>query len=169
MSKSMDEQVEVTIKEEDMYQFMLHCEYKRVMGIVYLLISITCLVLFPFSLIWGDTALTLLLLAGGLFHTLFTPLSLKLKAKRQVLMNEAYKEPFLYTINEDGLVIEQKENKFEYQWEELLKVVQTKTLVLFFLNKRLAFIMPIRNCEESIEDILSILKEQVPEKKLNLR
>ncbi|TCT13780.1 YcxB-like protein [Natranaerovirga pectinivora] len=164
MSSVNEISLEVKIEEKDMYHFLLHCEYKRVISVIYIFFSISCLILFPFSLTWGDTTFSIMLLVVGLFYTFFTPLSLRLKAKRQILLNPAYKKPFNYVINETGLNISQDHNEFNYSWMDFTKIEQTKNALLFFFSKKVAFILPMKDCEKEIHNILEVLNKEVPHK-----
>jgi hypothetical protein len=161
--------IEAKIEEKDMYHFLMHFVYKKLAGYVSLIFSIFCLIIFPFSLGWGDSFISVLLLFGGLLYTVITPLSFKLKAKQQIILNPVYKNSIHYTFNQGGLGIKQGNQDYTYGWSDLYKIEETNQVFLFFVSKKIAFILPKRVLKDKISLLYGILQENGTPKQLRLQ
>ncbi|MFP4698334.1 MAG: YcxB family protein, partial [Eubacteriales bacterium] len=128
------------------------------------------LFVFVSSFFWNDNFITIIALFGLLLYTFFTPLSLRLKAKRQILLNQAYKNPFEYNFSKQGLTIAQGPNKAKYSWEDFYKIKETKKVLLFFISKKVAFILPLESCDnKSYEGIIELIKDFENKKLVNIK
>lgn len=160
--------LETKIKEKDMRHFLIHYTYNKKSGILFLLLSIVCLIIFPFSLSWGQTNYSLGFLLIGLTYTVFAPISLMIKAKKQIYTNSSYKKPLVYTLDNKQITISQDTNKASYNWSDVYLVEETKKVFLIYAEKRLAFIIPKDEIADLQDRLLTFLKNNDDIKKVKL-
>lgn len=89
------------------------------------------------------------LFATGLLFTVIQPLVIYSKAKKQVKKNEAVNEALEYTINKTGISVVQGERSGFSQWDEIVKVVSTKALVMLYTSRVHAYVIP----KDDVDDL----------------
>ena len=132
---------EVFVTEKDLFGFLLYYSYARISGIISFAFSILCLIMFVVNLATGNNSSSLILLIGGSMYTLITPITMKLKAKKQISSNPSYKKPFIFKFRNEKLSIVQGDNKVDYKWKKLYRIEETKKLLLLFVSKKIAFVV----------------------------
>jgi YcxB-like protein len=90
--------------------------------------------------LWGILFFPTLLLCICYVSTYFT-------AKSFFKNNINLRKPMHYSFSEDLVVQEMATGRAELQWATFLKVRETKDLLLFFVQKQLAYVVPKRALE----------------------
>lgn len=163
------ETIEVNIKTKDIYSFFLQHSYKSASGIFGLVLSIVALImLFVNFDVLDDTGKVLLTVCAMLF-TIFEPAVLYGRAKSQVASTKAYKKPLQYEFNNEGITVSQDEAKESISWDKIVKVRFTKTVLIAYTTKNNAFVFPLRDVGDKLNNILQLITEntkiKVPNKK----
>jgi hypothetical protein len=113
---------------------------------------------------------SLALLAGFIvFVNISWPWNLYLRTKRQMLTNNSFKKPIHYRVDSEGITISQDEEALCMPWDMLFKVVVTKRSVLVYTAPNNAWIFPDEQLGEQKEELLALLKEYMPERRLKMR
>lgn len=161
----------IKITDKDMFTFMTGHVYGKLSGKLSLTFSIICLVVFPFSLQWNDTLMTLVLLFGALIYLVITPLMLFLQSKKQVATIPVFANEIAYKINEDGISVLQEGEWIEFRWENLSRVIETRSQLLFYIAKDQAFIVPKRfiDNEKHIQLIRDMASAKMKPKRIKVR
>ncbi len=124
----------------DFWLLMLYNTYGSLIGM--------CNVMFTFAMValtirfWGTTAdiVRTLLVLSCLFFPVVQPILLYSKAKKEA--QEAPKISLL--IHEDGIHVETKDGKAELNWSQMECVRRRPKMLILFLTKTNAFILPDR-------------------------
>lgn len=151
--------IETKIDFKQMYEFMMNHAYKSFMGVVGILISIFAVVVL--CIYWKDYDITrkVIFIFLALMFTVINPITMIFKAKKQVKANDSFKHPLCYSISEDGIDVSQAEQSLHINWDEIIKVANTKNLVIIYLSAIRAFIFPKEQIGEKLEDFKQIITD----------
>lgn len=149
--------IETRIDRNSMFSFMLNHSYRSVMGVVGVFISIMAFI--GLIVYWRDFNTTYkgMLIIVSLLFTVINPATLYLKSKKQVKLNDSFHHPLCYNLNDDGIDISQAEQSAHVNWEEVIKIISTKKLVVIYLSPVRAFIFP----KEQIGDQFDAFKHMI--------
>lgn len=140
----MEIKLKVSVTTKELFNFMLYHTYTSFSGYIGLLLSFCALSALVVT--WGNPIITtsykIVLLLTGLLFTVIQPLVLYLKSNKQVKKNEAINKPLIYTFSEREIKVSQDEENIEYSYNEVLKVKSTKNMILVYVSKYRAFLLP---------------------------
>ena len=94
---------ETDIKEKDLMNFKIYHNYHSFSGIASLIFGIICLVICVLSFGNYNVAYTLMMAFFGLFFTVYTPIGMLLKVKKQMKSVKAFSDPVKYTVTEEKI------------------------------------------------------------------
>ena len=127
--------ITVRMTKEYLYDFLLFHAYSKFSGF---LINILGLAVAFMGVIMytanhtGVTGLVFYLIAAVIFLG-GTPLQLKMRAAKQVEVNQEYCNPVDYTFSDEGIVAENDGNTKNYKWDEIERAVVTpKTIGIYY-------------------------------------
>ena len=159
----------VKITENDIVNFQLYHSRTHTVGIVSLVAILGCLGLS----VWNATmmnisdAMMFVVCAGILYF--FPRQQLKAKAKRQVKNSEMFQKELEYEFNETGFITRQGDLEVPNEWLGVEKVVSTKRSVIIYMSRVRAIIFPKRCIGEHYEDLLTLIRENVPKDKVKIK
>ena len=76
-----------------------------------------------------------------------------------------FQEPLEYTLNENGIKVEQKEEEAQITWEDVSKVRETGKSIFVYTSPLRAFIFPKVQYQDQVNTVKEIIKEHVKEDK----
>ena len=92
----------------------------------------------------------------GLLFTVIQPLIVYRNAKKQ---SKVYKEfPLEYTISERGIEVKQDDAEGSNEWDNVVKIVSTKRLVIIYTSSVHAYVIPRMVLKDSMEDFKELVK-----------
>lgn len=157
----MEEKITVKMTAEALYDFTLFHTYSKfagfltnVLGLAVGFMGIILVVTKKSS----AASLVFYLLAAAAFLC-FTPLQLKLRAKKQIQLNPEFKGKTEYTFNNAGITSEHDGKKVSYSWEQMKKVVATPKTIGFYYEPDRAFIIPKADFEDRFVPIMKLAVE----------
>lgn len=138
--KSIAFSVKMTAKE--VYRFTLYHVYHSASGLIGVMLSLLALIylLFNFNEM-SDLNKTIMIIVAAWF-TVWEPIMMFSRSKAQVKRNKVYQKPLNYRIDENGIAVSQDEEHQVIAWENLLKIVETKTQFLIYSSRIHSFIFP---------------------------
>lgn len=137
----------VKVKASDMFCFLMYYSYASVAGIISFMFSIGSIVLLFYM--WGKLAPAYLLILAvlGLLFTVINPVMLYKRAKKQVAVSPAFKEPINYVFSEKGIHMEMGKEKADLKWADIYKVRKVCGRYLFYFNHIRANVVPAASLE----------------------
>lgn len=159
----------VKITEKDIVDFQLYHARTHMVGIVSLVAILTCVGLS----VWNATitnisdAMMFLVCAGILYF--FPRQQLKAKAKRQIKNSEMFQHELEYEFNDIGFITRQGDLEVPNEWSGVEKIVSTKRSVIVYMSRVRAIIFPKRYIGEQYEDLLILIRANVPKEKVKIR
>lgn len=161
----------VRMTKEALYDFLLFHAYSKFSGF---LINILGLAIAFMGIVMYTTGKTgtmgvVFYLVAAVIFLGSTPVQLKMRAKKQVEINEEYCNPVDYTFSEGGIIVEIKDEKKEYAWEEIKRaVVAPKTIGVYYEEDK-AMILPKEQFGDDFVAIFTIIATRLGQSKVRMR
>lgn len=161
----------VHMTKEALYDFLLFHAYSKFSGF---LINILGLAIAFMGIIMYSTGKTgtmgvvFYLVAAAIFLG-STPFQLKMRAKKQVEVNEEYCNPVEYAFSEEGIAVEIKDKKKEYTWDEIKRAVVTPKTIGIYYEEDMAMILPKEQFGDQFVDIFTIIATQLGQSRVRMR
>jgi hypothetical protein len=95
----------------------------------------------------------------GLFFTVYTPIGMKRKVRRQMKEQEA--AAVTYTVTEDGIVVSQSEEHANLPWEEVFRLKATGSSLILYITSVRANIIPFRCLGDDAQGFLEIAESKL--------
>ena len=153
-------ELDVMLDKKSLGRFLLFHNYARVSGILGVVISAAAVVALALGGgSWSGTQKGILIILALLF-TVLQPMILLAKGKRQ-LRQEEFKLPFHYVFEDKGITISQKEEKQQFPWEGIRKVVYHRDAIYVYMSAVSAFILPRSQCDGKFRQLTDFMKEHV--------
>ena len=111
--------------KEALYDFLLFHAYSKFSGFLVNILGLAVAFMGIFSYTTGRVSgigAALYLVAAVIFLG-GTPFQLKMRAKKQVVVNREYNAPVEYTFSEKGITLEQNGESKTYEWEQIERAV----------------------------------------------
>ncbi|MDR2889282.1 MAG: YcxB family protein [Lachnospiraceae bacterium] len=153
---------DVKITPGILYDYMLHHTYTGATGLVGNCMGALMVVLFFYN---GNV----LALIGGLVVLAYTPWSLFLKSRQQMLRTPAFKNPIHYVLGDEGIQISQGEDQVEVAWDMLYKAVGTRKSIVIYTSKVNACIFPRKDLGGQTTEAIAIISANMPPAKVKIR
>lgn len=157
----MEVKFDVKMTQKIMYNFLMNHTYKSMAGIAGVLFGIGAFVIMAVT--WGNVPewQSMVYLLFGFWFLLHQPVSLYMKAAKQVKLNPTFQKPVTYIISETGITTMQGDKQAEIAWEDMLKVTETKLSLLAYTGKRYSFVLPKESMGEQYETAVKMIREHM--------
>jgi hypothetical protein len=160
---------DVNLTSKHVFKFNIYQAYRGMQG----LISI----LFPAIMIgvvikkYEDFGFANALLYIGIAVVLFlyVPVSLWLRSKSALKRNESLAKPLRYEFSEEAICVSQDNQNAEFKWENIYRMVATKSMVLIYTNRINAYIIPREQIQEAYHDLATLAKSQLDRSRVSMR
>lgn len=159
----MDIRVETKLTVKELFDFMIRHFYSTIGGICGVLLSVGALVMFFSNVTNTDmtVAYKVALVFIALLFTVIQPIMLYFKAAGQIKNSEAINGDLVYEFNNSGISISQGENNVSHTYEDVTKVISTRSSIILYINKYRAFIIPKRSIDVQFEDFKNLIVANV--------
>lgn len=146
----MQVELKVSITVKELFNFIIKHTYSTFSG--YIGVVISACALFGFIATFNNEVVTiqykLVLIFTALLFTVIQPLTIYLKAKKQVEQNEAINKPLEYVFNDAKIKVSQGDESVEYDWNQVIKVTSSKISIFVYTSRYRALILPRDNFAE---------------------
>ena len=149
-------EVKTKVTKKELYEFIMNNNYVSVRGVVSVLFSLVSAI--GTVIFWSDFSnlQKVLMLFMSLMFTVITPLEYYIRAGRQV--KKSFKDEMEYLFDEAGITIKIRDESSSLPWNEVMKVISTKNLVVVYFTPIRAFIIPKKDI--TVFDELKEMMEQ---------
>ena len=137
---------------KDLFRFQIYHTYFGITGVLLGLLAVLAtgdLIGNFTEMSTGTKVICILLVAWAV---VLNPVNLYFKAKKQAKTVELFKNPIDTEITEEGISMSQGENGGLVEWKDVTKIVILKTLVIFYLGKVRAHLLPLEQLGEADAD-----------------
>lgn len=158
----MPVEFDITLTSKDMYRFNMYQAYSGFHGWFSIIISIVIFVVAGMT--YGDLELTytLLYIAFGVVFLFYMPVTLFLRSKSSLAASKVLTRPLHYTVGAEGFSVSQGEENAVLPWEQIYKMVATKSNVLVYSNRTNAYIIPREQLGSRYDALSDLAKDKLP-------
>ncbi len=148
----MNLEFDIKLQESDLFRFNMYHSYHKVGTWMFTFIGLVIFVI-SFTTMDEITAnYTMLYRACGLLLIFYTPVNLKTTAKLRMRQNSSLAKTLRYNFSERGICVSYAETEGEdvheaadetiVSWNELYRIIETKTLLLIYTSRINASVLP---------------------------
>ncbi len=145
-----------------LYDYMLYHTYTGPSGLLGNCMGALMVVLFFYN---GNIPA----LIGGLVVLAYTPWTLLLKSKQQMLRTASFNEPLHYELSAEGIRISQGDDTLLLEWDGLHKAVSTRQSIIVYTSKANACIFPRKDLDGQAIEVIRMLSEYLPPAKVKIK
>lgn len=139
------EKIKVQLTKELLFDFLLYHTYSKASGFLVNMLGMGVIVVGAVMQFMGRVEFYqfVLYVVAGVLFLIYTPLLLKVRAKKQMELNPEYRDPKEYRFSEeDGVVVVQNGRETKYDWSMIQRTVTTPKNIGIYYEKERAFIIP---------------------------
>lgn len=165
----MKMEFDITLTSRDMYRFSIYHTYTGFQGWLSIGIAILCLGVSAGTKGRVSTMYTMLYMCFGILFLLYLPGTLYLRSKRQFLISEALRSTLHYQIDDKGIHTSQNGASADLPWEQVYKMVSTKSNVLIYSSRIHAYIIPREQIMQQYEVLRDMAKAHLPDYRYKMK
>lgn len=166
----MKYEVKVNLNDKDLYSFLMYHNYHGAQGKLGILVAVLAVVAAIVTFGRVETMYTILYAVCAVVFLVYTPLSLKLKSKKQFVLVPDLKEEMTYTFADEGITSSMKEQSVSVKWINLFKIVGTKDYLYVYTDRLHASIIPKAAIKpEDYEGLLEFMSLKAPKGKVKIK
>ena len=154
----MSIEIDVMLDKKSLSHFLLYHNYARFSGVIGVILSLAALV----GLVWKwnvwSVEQRIILVLLSLLFTVFQPLMLMWKGRKQLMLEE-FQIPFHYVFDAEGVTISQKEQSQKVAWNEIRKIKYKKEAIYVYTSTISAFVVPQSQCDGKFDKLVALMKE----------
>lgn len=132
----------VQMTEKEVYRYTLYHVYHSFSGVFGLCLSAIAIVNLVLNFNEMSDQIKTIMIIIALWSTVLDPLMMKSRCKSQFKRTKAYQKPLQYRIDVDGVTVSQDEASQTLAWDQLLRIVETKSQFLMYSSRVHAFVFP---------------------------
>ena len=160
---------DITLTPGDMYRFNLYQTYSGFQGWFAILVSVLA-----FASAWvtyGDVEMTYTVLytACGVIFLFYVPINLYMRSGHTLRTSEVLKKPLHYAVDEKGFAVSQGEESALLEWEQIYKMISTKSSVLVYSNRTNAYVIPRGQLGGKYERLRALALTRLPGYRIRMR
>ncbi len=165
----MTVEFDVTITSRDMYRFNLYHAYHGFQGIFATVIGFLVLVVAGMTFGKIETMYTVMYIIFGIVFLIYVPVSLYMRSKQQILSSEVLKQALHYKFDEAGVHVSQNGQTAELLWNQVYKMVFTKSNLLIYSSRINAYVIPRNVLGTDYETVTQLAQEHLEKYRLKLK
>jgi hypothetical protein len=147
--------VTAKVTEKDLFYFFVYHNYSRLSGKLTGALGVVSLIAAP--IVIGQDLISGVLLAVLAISFLVQPLlSFFIRSRSLMKKNPIFRNETVFTVEKEGVLINQYQSSQTLKWDQLVKVSETKRMVLLYVDKMQAFLIP-KSSFASLEDQVAFL------------
>lgn len=149
------------IQMNDLMDFKIYHNYHSFSGLATVLFGVIMIVISCVSIGRFNIAYTLMTGFFGFFFTIYTPVGIYLRVKKQIKTIPAFKEPVKYTVTNEKIALSQGDITEDLLWSDIYKIKFTGKNMVLYITSINANIIPLRCVDSCLEDFLEIVRKQL--------
>lgn len=165
----MTTEFDVTITSKDMYRFNMYHAYHGFQGIFATVIGILVLIVAGATFGKIETMYTVLYFVFGLIFLIYVPVSLYMRSKQQILSSEVLRQSLHYKVDEEGVHVSQNDQTADLLWNQIYKVVSTKSNLMIYSSRVNAYVIPRNAISKEYETVAQLAAKHLEKYRLKLK
>lgn len=165
----MELQLDIQLKEKDLYRFNLFQTYTSSQGIVSIVLAILGVIMAVTSFEGGNIGYGVMYVAFSVIILLYIPISLRGRVKLTLKNNEVLAGVLHYHFTEKEIKVTSGEDSGELPWKQIYKMIDTKHNVLIYSGRRNAYVLPKDQIGDNYETLKAIAEKVLEPHRVKLR
>ena len=165
----MELQLDIQLKEKDLYRFNLFQTCTSSQGIVSIVLAILGVIMAVTSFKGGNIGYGVMYVAFSVIILLYIPISLRGRVKLTLKNNEVLAGVLHYHFTEKEIKVTSGEDSGELPWKQIYKMIDTKHNVLIYSGRRNAYVLPKDQIGDNYETLKAIAKKVLEPHRVKLR
>ena len=99
----------------------------------------------------------------------YVPGSLYIRSKQQILLSDVLKQALHYKVDEEGIHVSQNDQTADLLWNQIYKIVSTKSNLLIYSSRVNAYVIPRDVIGAEYETVASLAKDHLEKYRLKLK
>lgn len=153
--------IEVKLTAKDLWKFSMYHSYQGLQGLFNIIFSAAAVFLLITTWNSNSTPYRVLLVICALMFTVWQPGMLYLKAVRQA-KTPMIQNPMTLSFDEEGILVSQGKENLPIAWENVGKVDRGKDMMILYMDRVHAYLLPDSIMGEKKADIRGLMKEKLP-------
>lgn len=159
----------VKLTEKDLYHFMMYHNYHGIQGKLGIIVAALAFAAAAVTIGNIEPFYTFAYLACGVVFLLYTPITLRFKAKKQFVLIPDLREDMTYTFDDEKIVSAMKDQSAEVQWIKLFKIVGTKNYLYIYTDRMHSTIIPKEAIGEEFNELADFIELKAPKGKVKIK
>ena len=165
----MELQLDIQLKEKDLYRFNLFQTYTSSQGIVSIVIAILGVVMAAISFQNGSMSYGVLYVVISVVILLYIPISLRGRVNLTFKNNEVLAGVLHYHVSEKEIRVTSGEDSGELPWKQIYKMIDTKHNLVIYSGRRNAYVLPKDQIGDNYETLKVIAQKVLEPHRVKLR
>ncbi len=147
----------VKTDSKELFEFMMYHNYVSLRGILSVTFSV---VAFIGIIIFRDITIAqrLFLMLFALMFTVISPFEYYIRSRRQA--KKSFENELQYTFDDEGITVQINDLSSVLPWEDVIKVVSTKHLVLIYSTPVRAYILPKKDIGRKFAQLKAYMEKK---------
>ena len=161
----------VHMTKEALYDFLLFHAYSKFSGFLINILGLAVAFMGIILYVTGKTSVpgVKCYLVAAFIFLASNPIQLKMRAKKQVMVNEEYCNPVEYIFSEEGIEVKYGSKTRFHKWEEIERAVVTPKTIGIYYAKEWAIILPKEDFGEKFASIFTLIAKQLGQSRVRMR
>lgn len=159
----------VKLTEKDLFNFMMYHNYHGIQGKLGIIVA--ALAFAAAAVTFGNVEMlyTVAYIVCGVVFLLYTPISLRFKAKKQFVLIPDLREEMTYTFDDEKIVSAMKDQSAEVQWIKIFKVVGTKGYLYIYTDRMHSTIIPKEALGDQFNELADFIELKTPKGRVKIK
>ncbi len=160
---------DIKLKPQDMYRFNMYQTYSGFHGIFSIIVAIVIFIVAGATHGAIDVSYTVIYIAFGIIFLFYMPVTLYLRSKHALASSEVLSRSLHYLVDDKGFTVSQGEESATLPWEQIYKMVATKSNVLVYSTRINAYIIPREQITDQYAELAKIAAEKLPKYRVKMK
>lgn len=153
--------IEIKLTAKDLWKFSMYHSYQGLQGLFHVIFSAAAVLLLITTWSADSIPYRVLLIVCALMFTVWQPGILYLKAIRQA-KTPMIKNTTTLSFDDEGILVSQAEERLVVLWENIEKVERKKDMMILYMDRVHAYLLPDSVMGEKRAAIRGLIKEKLP-------
>ncbi len=153
--------LEVKLTAKDLWKFSMYHSYRGFQGVFSFLFSVAALYVLIATWTTASFPYRILIIVCALMFTVWQPFVLYMKAARQA-KRSVIRDGMTLSFSVEGIIVTQGQEKLELLWEDVLMVKRVGKLLIIYMDRIHAYLLPDSVAGEKAAELTALMKENLP-------
>lgn len=160
---------DVKLTPKDLFTFNMRQSYRGMQGVLSIVLPLLLFVQAGLNYKNVSIGTTLLYVGLGTLFLVYVPISLWGRANKALKTNSALANTLHFTFAEDAICVTQGNEKAEFKWENIYKMISTKSQVLIYTNRINAYVIPKTQITEQYTELAKLANVKLEKHRVQMK